>query len=400
MALYKHKAENELQKKQMQLEKTLVDLKAAQEKIVQQERLAAVGHMAAGIAHDFNNIMASVILNTDMVLRSRSIVGKDRERISTIRQQGKHAADLTQKILDFCGMSVLQTRVVHMNQLIEAFGMEAIASLPANINVKIGSVDQDFVARVDPDRMQQAFFNIISNAKDAMPDGGEISIELEAVMKIIDGKQKDMVCFSISDTGEGIPSSILPHIFEPFFTTRSPLRTGLGLSQAHGIVKQHGGHIEVDSIAGKGTTVMVYLPDISGHNSDGKNDSNADFVKGDGQAILVIVSDIALREALISSLEVLNYHTYGAGSESSAMGILENDKDSIDLVLSDLSVPAFQGFETLQTLKAYGLEKVVFLTTSEFIKEIARWGLGDKVFGLEKPIDLDELARGVARVLS
>ncbi|MBN1316533.1 MAG: response regulator [Anaerolineales bacterium] len=398
MALYKHKAENELWKKQRQLETTLAELAEAQERIIQQERLAAVGHLSAGIAHDFNNIMASIILNADMVLRNDSVVGKDRDRISTIRTQGKHAADLTQKMLDFCGMSVLHKRVVDLNQFIEAFCLEIIASLPDNIKVGIESNGEDVITRIDPDRLQQAFHNIIANARDAMPKGGEIIIKLDKVATGSAENKKEMICVTISDTGEGIPASIRPHIFEPFFTTRSPLRTGLGLSQAHGIIKQHGGRIEVDSSVGKGSSIMVYLPALDSPNFDCRLRSDTDIVLGEGQTILVVISDQALRDALISSLEMLNYRVFGAGSERSALEILENEKDSIDLVLSDLSVSAFQGLETLQTIKRLGPEtRIVFLAGLDFIEEISRLGMGETVFGLEKPIDLEELAQGIAQ---
>jgi CheY-like chemotaxis protein len=333
-----------------------------------------------------------------MVLRSDSVTNKDRERVSTIRQQGKHAADLTQKMLDFCGMSILQRQVVDLNQFVDAFSLEVIATLPDAIKVSIESASKDILIRIDPDRLHQALHNIFINAQDAMPDGGEILVKLDTAMLDMDGKQNFMACITISDTGQGIMESVRPHIFEPFFTTRSPLRTGLGLSQALGIIKQHGGHMDVESTAGKGTSVMIYLPTLENANINTLIESKTEIATGEGQTILVLVSDSALRDALISSLEMLNYHAIGVGNENSAIEVLEDESVSIDLVLSDLSVSAFQGLETLQTLKKHGLQtKVVFLATLDFIDEITRLGLEEMVFGLEKPIDLEELARGIDR---
>lgn len=400
MALYKHKAENDLRNKQQQLEQTLAELKEAQEKIIQQERLAAVGQLAAGIAHDFNNIMASIILNADMVLRSNSLDERNRGRVSSIQQQGRYAADLTQKMLDFCGMSVLKKQVIDMDSFVDSLSKQLISSLPANIEIRITSDDDDLVARVDPERFQQAFQNIVTNSMDAMPKGGEISIQLDAVRLNPAGKQKNMIRLTVSDTGEGIPADVLPHIFEPFFTTRLPLRSGLGLAQAHGIIKQHGGSIEVESQIGKGTKLSIFIPALDRSDISSTALNGANIVQGQGQTILVVVSDRSLRDALISSLEMLNYNVLGADSTAKALDLMEGNSKSIKLILSDLSVPSFQGIEVLHTINEFGDDKrVIFLAGWNFIEEISNLKLGNTVFGLEKPIDLEDLARGVAKAL-
>jgi PAS domain S-box-containing protein len=239
-----------------------------QGRVQEQERLAAVGQLAAGIAHDFNNILATIVLYAQMSARSPELPPLVRERMNTISEQAKRATELIQQIIDFSRRARLERRPMDLLAFLQEQIKLLERTLPATINITlINEGDQHFV-NADPTRLQQVITNLALNARDAMPEGGALSFELSGT-QIGVGEQAalpgmeagDAAVLKVSDTGEGITREVLPHIFEPFFTTKPAGRgAGLGLSQVWGIVKQHEGYIRVDSQAGQGTTFLIYLP--------------------------------------------------------------------------------------------------------------------------------------------
>ena len=256
----------ELRQSNRRLEKALVELKAAQEQMVEQERMAAVGRLAVGLAHDYNNLMAPIILYSDMMLKYSDLTSKDRQRLTAIRQQGRRAADLTQQILDFASKAILRRQDLDLVTFISERKDSLKHMLPENIQIILDGA-KGVTVRADPGRLQQALVNLALNARDAMPAGGELHIGLRRI-KIETGdtaplpqmKSGEWAQITVSDTGTGIPPDVLPHIFEPFFTTRVPFGRGLGLSQVYGIIKQHAGYIDVTTELGVGTTFTIYLP--------------------------------------------------------------------------------------------------------------------------------------------
>ncbi len=256
-----------LRRSHARLEKALVELQTAQEKLMRQERLAAVGQLAAGIAHEYNNIIASIILYADLILRSNNLATKDRERLTVIQEQGERAADLTQKILDFASESVLHRENLDVKQFLGDIQKQLAPTLPENIHLQVRCPEEELVIFADADRLRQALINLTLNAREAMPQGGNLRIDLQhrritgrADAPLPEMKAGNWAVIAVTDNGTGIAPEMLPHIFEPFFTSRAPLNSGLGLAQVHGIVKQHNGYVDVSSEAGKGTTVSLYLP--------------------------------------------------------------------------------------------------------------------------------------------
>ena len=230
-----------------------------QTRVQQNERLAAVGQLAAGIAHDFNNIMAIILLYAQMSRKLADIPPVMRERLDIIGQQAEHATELISQILDFSRSSVLKRAPLDLRVFVKAQAKLLDRTLPESIKVEVGFSGRDFMITADPTRIQQVIMNLAVNARDAMPDGGTFSIAISSVEiddinpATLSVRPGTWIRMDVRDTGTGIMPEVLPHIFDPFFTTKGPGEgTGLGLSQVHGIIKQHDGEIGVTSVMDEG----------------------------------------------------------------------------------------------------------------------------------------------------
>ncbi len=379
-----------------------------QQRTQQQERLAAVGQLAAGIAHDFNNIMAVIVLYTQMTLRSPDLLPQTRERLQTISQQARRATDLIQQILDFSRRAVLERRPMDLVPFLKEQVKLLERTLPEHIQIEMAHGSGEYVVSVDPTRLQQMVMNLAVNARDAMPQGGQLKIGLERLC-IEDGKKAPLpelsagewVRLTVADTGTGIPLDVLPYVFEPFFTTKAPGKgSGLGLAQVYGIVKQHKGEIDVKSRAGHGTLVLIYLPALLTPGSDATMRETPPLSEGHGETILVVEDDAATREALVDSLTMLNYRVLTATNGQDAMNVFEQRRGKVALVLSDLVMPVMGGQELLRALRQRDSQvPLVMLTGHPVDRELTNlkaWGLSD---WLLKPPSLEQLAEVVERAL-
>jgi len=284
-----------------------------QEQLQQQERLAALGKLAAGIAHDFNNIMAVIVLYAQMSLGIPDLPPKLHERLEIISLQARRATDLIQQILDFGRRAVLECRPMDLESFLEDQIELLRRTLPENIAIRFAYEQGDYTVDADPTRMQQAVMNLALNARDAMVAGGELRIHLGR-MSVEDRKKAPLpemdvgewVRMTVADTGVGIPPDVFPHIFDPFFTTKGPGEgAGLGLPQVYGIVKQHGGHIDVMTELGKGTSFVLYLPALTVEPKAPQSEAKA-LSQGQGETILVVEDNQVLQRALMDSIEALN----------------------------------------------------------------------------------------------
>jgi nitrogen-specific signal transduction histidine kinase/ActR/RegA family two-component response regulator len=377
--------------------------------IQQQERLAAVGQLAAGIAHDFNNIMATIVLYAQMVARSEKISARDRERMETIDGQAKHATRLIQQILDFSRRAVLERRPLDLLPLLKEQTRLLERTLPESIEIELVYGPDECIVNADPTRMQQMVTNLAVNARDAMPEGGVLRFELERI-RIEEGEAVPLhevgvgewVQMTVSDTGIGVRPDDLPHIFEPFFTTKEPGRgSGLGLAQVHGIVGAHEGHIGVESQTGQGTTFTIYLPlhllDLPPATS--ANELPA-LVRGQSEIVLVVEDSVSTRKAIVESLELLNYRVLEATNGQEALEVLEEHGEEIALVLSDVVMPGMGGIALLHALKERGLAvQVVMLTGHPLESELEDLRAQGMIDWLPKPPGLEQLAKMVARAL-
>ena len=238
-----------------------------QQRTQAQDRLAAIGQFAAGIAHDFNNILASIMLVPYMMQKTEpNLSSKSRERLDNLSQQAKHASELIKQILDFSRASTMEMNSVNLVSLLNEVAKMVEPLLPENIFFNLSYLPDEYMVNGDSTRIVQLLMNLILNARDAMPTGGKLDVELARISGEdfhLDraSEHTEWLRIRVSDSGTGIPPDILSRIFEPFFTSKAPDKgTGLGLAQVYGIVQQLEGHISVDSQLGHGTTFSVYFP--------------------------------------------------------------------------------------------------------------------------------------------
>lgn len=380
----------------------------SQQRAQLQDRLAAVGQLAAGIAHDFNNILGTIMLYSEMMLNSGVVLPKDRERLATMFKQAQRGATLTSQILDFSRRSVMEEHELDLIAFLEDLKKLISISLPENVNVQYQFNGQDhLMVEADPTRMQQVIMNLALNSRDAMPQGGDFMLSVDSItVETGEPPYPGMapgrwIQVKISDTGEGIPPDVLPHIFEPFFTTKPHGQgTGLGLAQVYGIIKQHDGYIDVESALGEGTAFTIYLPQIEMSTSEQDPSTDREEVFGEGETILVVEDDDATRRALCEILEDLGYRVFYAQDGSAAVKVLEAENGSIDLVISDLVMPHMGGRELYDIIQERFHQVQMILITGYPLGEQTRELLDRrKVNWIQKPLTSEELANAVRAML-
>jgi signal transduction histidine kinase/CheY-like chemotaxis protein len=402
------RAEKELQESNRRLDETLAELRETQRIAILQERLAAVGQLAAGIAHDFNNIMAAISLFSDLLLREPNLSTKGRERLSIIIKQTHRAATLIRQILDFSRKTVMDMHPIDLGPFLKEFEKLIERTLPENILLILVCDNKEFIVNADPGRIQQVFMNLVLNARDAMRKGGELRIEIDHYRFRPDQQtpfpgmdRSGWVRIKVADTGTGIPADVLPYIFEPFFTTKGPGQgTGLGLAQVYGIVKQHNGFIDVASQDGEGTIFTIYLPSLEILIPKEPMLERHLIDNGDGETILVVEDDEAARQGICETLEGLNYHVLRASNGREALTFIGAGAESVDLVLSDIVMPEMGGMELYQEVQEIAPELPLVLITGYPLGKGTRELLDEnRMVWLQKPLDVEELAREMRKML-
>ncbi|HYQ48704.1 MAG TPA: ATP-binding protein, partial [Thermodesulfovibrionales bacterium] len=268
--------------------KDVTEEKDLQDRLQTQERLAAVGQLAAGIAHDFNNTLTGIIGFTEVILAESTLGSADREILEAVRQSGLRAAYLIRQILDFSRKSSSELRPMELSAFLNEFAKFIRRTIQENISISLVYDPGEYFVRADPAKIHQVLTNIALNARDAMPQGGRLTLSLAAKTvqhsdnrPLPDMPDGNWVVLSIADTGCGMPPDILSHIFEPFFTTKETgSGTGLGLSQVYGIIKQHSGFIDVQSESGSGSIFTLYLPVCTAAEPEAAPTFQIDFLDG------------------------------------------------------------------------------------------------------------------------
>lgn len=384
--------------------------KESQTRLEQQNRLAAVGQLAAGIAHDFNNIMTVINLYTDLIGRSEeNLSTKAQKRLEVISQQSNRAADLIEQILDFSRRSVLERRAMDflpfLKEVIKLLDRTLIENVHINLEVESG----DYTIHADPTRMQQMILNLAVNARDAMPYGGELKFTLSSLW--LNGSADEMdvelppghwLKLQVSDNGTGIEQDVLSRVFDPFFTTKAPgSGSGLGLAQVWGIVKQHEGHITVSTVEDRGTTFTLYLPLFYQSDPVFSEDLSFDVVDGCRETILLVEDNKMTRQVLVESLNTLNYEVITAVHGLDALEIMKVQGEQIALIISDVVMPEMGGIALLKTLRVGGWETAVLLLTGHPLnKELDEALTYSDVEWMSKPVTLEQLAHAVSRRLN
>jgi PAS domain S-box-containing protein len=382
---------------------------AVEEQLHRQERLAAVGQLAAGIAHDFNNIMSVVTIYAELLGETPGLTSQERARAATIMVQADRATRMIRQILDFSRKSVLERQVLDLLPLLKEQEKLLKDILPENIDVQLISEPRDYLVKADPTRMQQLIMNLALNARDAMPQGGDLHIRLTVgddpslpKSLLLDADVAVWLRIDVQDTGTGIAAENLAHVFEPFFTTKEPGKgTGLGLAQAHGIVAQHGGGITVTSELGVGTTVTVFLPAYTlPVQQPLERQATAAQRRGRGQHILLVEDNDALRISLQELLASWNYQVTAVANGEEALAHIAQ-KLPADVILSDVVMPRLGGSGVLRALRRQNIHTPVILMSGHVLGEEreALAELGARAC-LQKPVPSEQLAAALADALA
>lgn len=374
------------------------------------QKLDSIGQLAGGVAHEFNNVLAG-ILGYAGILEMR--LGPDSPHLATVQRiinASQKAASLTHGLLTFSRKQIMTTEPVHLNNLI--FDMKEMLCRLAgeNIRVEFQLVDKDLVLMGDFGQLQQIVLNLYNNARDAMPDGGCLTIASTRVH--YDGNEPDppvgisvgsYVLLSVSDTGHGIKSDDLERIFDPFFTTKEIGKgTGLGLSMVFGIVQQHNGHIKVTSRPGQGTTFSIWFPEITVIRSETVEEQtiNTSCQIQDSGTILIGEDNDDVRPMIVELLQGIGYHVLEACDGEEVVAVMENLGDTVDLLLLDVIMPRMNGQEALKAVrKFYPQIPCIFLSgySDDILHQ--KGTLTDDCECLAKPIMPDRLIKSVRETL-
>lgn len=323
-----------------------------QKQLIASRRLEAIGQLAGGIAHDFNNILSVILSYTGFAEKQLSPSDPLRDDIQQAHEAGKRAAALTRQLLAFSRQQVMAPCVTSLGRVISGLERMLTRILSAEVELKVRLSNDLGNVFADPGQLEQVLVNLTVNARDAMDDGGLLSIEAdnidldeETARARLSLKGGPYVRLSVSDTGAGISEDIQDRIFEPFFTTKDAGRgTGLGLATVYGIIQQSGGSIEVESEPGRGTTFTIYLPRVQSPAAE-QNASPVSTPLGGRETVLVVEDDPSVSAATKRILEARGYTVLSAATPEEALLICDDFSDSIDLLLTDVVLPQMRGPE-------------------------------------------------------
>ena len=378
-----------------------------EEQLRQTQKMESIGQLAGGVAHDFNNILMPIMGYAEMAMSDLNPKEKLYEDLKIILEAGQGAAALTSQLLSFGRKQTLKMSLTNLNSKMEEFSKMLKRIIGEDIELTtylqpdLGSV------KVDMNQIQQILMNLASNARDAMPDGGELIIETADVIldreyasthpNIVPGSY---VMFAVSDNGCGMSEDTKTHVFEPYFTTKVKGKgTGLGLSTVYGIVKQHGGYIWVYSEPGKGTAFKVYLPRVNEAVSRCVEPSKDMEKSGGGETILVVEDDEKVKNMTCRMLSSLNYKVLSSLSPTEALTIIDQYKDDIDLLLTDVVMPKMNGKQLYEKIVSSKPDLKVLYMSGYTENTIAHHGvLEKKTEFLQKPFSKMDLAQTLRRI--
>ncbi len=380
-----------------------------QEELFQMQKIESVGKLAGGIAHDFNNILTVIGGNLDYLMTKLSRSETDIvESINEMRMAAERAALLTSQLLAFSRKQVYRPRVINLNKIIKDLERMLLRLIGEHIALKLDLSPNLKMIKADPSQMDQVIINIITNARDAMPQGGQIVIKT-ANKKLTDEDKKiypfvvtgEYVSLSIQDTGVGMSEEVRARVFEPFFTTKEIGKgTGLGLSVVYGIVKQNKGFLFIDSEVGKGTTVRIYIPPTVEKEEETTIIYPEDTQLTGKATILVVEDDRHVRSLIVKSLREHGFTVLEAKNGLEALHISEEYKCKIDLILTDVIMPEMSGAALVNELTKRGLVKKVLYMSGYTENIIAKFGVVNKGIELiEKPFKPDELIKKIISLL-
>jgi two-component system cell cycle sensor histidine kinase/response regulator CckA len=410
----------ELESSQDRYRQMEASLQESETQALQLDRLAAVGQLTSGIAHDFGNFLTTHIFHIELLLNDPHLPKELAPTVGTLLNSARRTAKLVRQILDYSRRTTLRSQPIDLVAFVDDITTILRRTIPENIRLITDISPEKHVASIDPARMEQVLMNLALNARDAMPEGGELCISLHQVetkpgeslpvveLSLTQTQPMEMpagawVCLSVSDTGTGIADDVQAHIFEPFFTTKGEKGTGLGLAQVYGIVRQHEGHIGLETQSGQGTTFRVYLPACSGKEAKVQRGMSV-APKGGGETILLVEDEDKLRESGRAILESLGYRVLTAANGREALETYKatcaRGLSRIALVVTDLVMPEMGGQALVQALKKIDPRvKILAITGYAMANDVEKLKQVGILRLIQKPLEVDALAEAIHQAL-
>jgi PAS domain S-box-containing protein len=386
-----------------------VELERTHEILRQSQKMDAVGKLTGGIAHDFNNMLTGILGALDMMKRRIETNRLDdlRRFIDIAASSAQRAAALTQRLLAFSRRQSLDAKPTDINALIASVQDLLARTIGERIALKLQLLEGKLVSVVDANQLETVILNLVINARDAMPDGGVLSIETKTVdlrdahaAKLIGVRPDRYITVSVSDTGVGMAADVLEKVFEPFFTTK-PIGqgTGLGLSMVYGFAKQSNGQVRIDSRPGEGTSVRLFLPASETVEIVGEDGVQEVATRGRGETILVVEDDQSVRLLVREVLEELGYDAIEAPEAESAIPILSSRRP-LDLMISDVGLPDMNGRQLAEIARQHRPDLPILFVTGYAENAAIRAGfLGTNMTMITKPFAFGGLAAKVGEML-
>jgi PAS domain S-box-containing protein len=385
----------------------ITDRRRLEAQLRESQKLEAIGQLAGGVAHDFNNLITSILGNVAMLSTRTDRDELEHEQLADVAIAANRAAALTKKLLGFSRRTLLSLGPVDMRAIARETAALLRSTLDPRITIVVEEPAELGVVLADAGEMSQVLMNLCLNARDAMPEGGKLTISVcertlteEDASELLDARDGEVICVSVEDEGVGIASDVRDRIFEPFFTTKEPgSGTGLGLAMVFGIVKQHEGWIDCTSELGKRTRFSVCLPKYTGLVAPAAPAEGKPKRETSSERVLFVDDEPALRKLASVILADRGYRVIVAEDGHEALRIFESEWRSIDLVVLDLRMPRLSGRETLQQIWRIDPFARV-LVSSGHADEHDRIASSEPIAGsLSKPYDVEELAEAVRAAL-
>ena len=383
--------------------------KRLEQQFLQSQKMETVGLLAGGIAHDFNNLLTAIIGFSDMVLQSQELGATSRDYINEVKEAGMRAADLTRQLLAFSRKQVMTPVILDLNGIVSHMDKMLRRLIGEDIQLTLNLEPALHRINADASQMEQIVMNLVVNARDAMPNGGQIVIETHNVEldkyfaishpEVIPGYY---LMLAVSDTGTGISPEDQARVFEPFFTTKEKGKgTGLGLATVYGIVKQSGGYIYLYSELGIGTTFKVYMPSSeAGGNPSGKTADTSHYLSKNNETILLVEDEASVRTLTQMILKNYGYKILVASKGDEALQLCEQHQGPIHLLLTDVIMPGMTGQELSSLLTSRYPEVQVLFMSGYNDDIISRHGiLAEGTNFLSKPFTAEGLAHKIHKIL-
>jgi two-component system NtrC family sensor kinase len=370
------------------------------------QRFEAVGRLTGGIAHDFNNMLTVILANAEMLAGS---IGRDEGALADLdelRAAARRGTVMVRKLLGYGRRERLVLQPVNIGRLVQELTNHLRQLLPPSVQLTTRAEPTPDV-QVDPNAVEQILLNLLTNARDAMPQGGRVSVQTgratldaEHARRHGWGDPGEYVCMAVSDTGTGMDDAVMARLFEPFFTTKPPgVGTGLGMAMIYGLVKQHGGFVLVESQPGRGTTVRIYFrPAATAPMEECK--ATEGTPRGGTETILLAEDEEPIRRTARRVLERFGYKVIAAGDGAEALEIIRRRRQEIDLVLTDVVMPRVGGRALYEAARAEGAKMKFLFASGYTARDLGATGAIDADLPfIHKPWTIADLARRVREVL-